>query len=286
MKKTLHIAFSAFVLLFLMLSCNSKKQPSSETEIASYADSTEYLMFNLDVELPLASDKVNANIRRDLVGVISSEIANLAGFETPKEVSSPDKDPGIDSLVHRLGSEAFASLNALAKEDDDIRKASPREVDAEFIFQWECMCTLSRIVDTERYSVYLSENYEYLGGAHGGISGAGYLTYGKTDGSRITGFIDSSKAGEMQDILRAGIVRYFADAGQEITEDEVVEYLFVEDGIIPLPSLEPYPSEDGLVFIYQQYEIAPYAMGMPQFTVSFQDLKPYLTEEAREALGL
>lgn len=43
-------------------------------------------------------------------------------------------------------------------------------------------------------------------------------------------------------------------------------------------------TEEGFAFIYQQYEIAAYAMGMPTDIISYQQVKPYLTEWAKELL--
>ena len=51
-------------------------------------------------------------------------------------------------------------------------------------------------------------------------------------------------------------------------------------GIIPLPKqYEPYPSADGIVFTYAQYEIACYAAGMPTFTIPYSDVQPFLSED-------
>jgi len=292
MKKYL---FAAAAMLFLLVGCEPKQKVSSETEIAAYSDSTALLMFNVDVELPIAADEVNANVRRDLLDVVVENFSKF-GYEESVighiEGVSPELD--IQTLVDKLGSEVFVSLGKLAEADyeDRMRSGAGREFALEFDFdehydfQWECMSTLSRILDADKYWVYLSEDYVYMGGAHGGIGGAGYLTYSKEDGSRITGFLDPSKLDEIQPILRQGIVRFFDESGEDISEDEVIDYLFIEDGIIPFPAYEPYPTEDGLNFIYQQYEIAPYAMGMPSFTVPFSEIKPFLSESARKALGL
>ena len=72
----------------------------------------------------------------------------------------------------------------------------------------------------------------------------------------------------------------------EVAPEELNNYLFLETGVIPFPAWTPYPSEDGLVFTYQQYEIASYAAGMPEFTIPYADLRPYLTPEAKALVGL
>lgn len=289
MKKFL---FVAAAVLLALVGCEPKQKVSDETEMAAYTDSTMLLIFNMDVELPIASDEVSSSVRRDLLEVY---IENLSKFGYDE--AAIDKMYGvsdsldIETLVAQLGNDVFESLSALAEDDAEERASDwDEDLDMDFEdhydFQWECLTSLKRVLDADSYWVYLSEDYEYLGGAHGGVSGAGYLTYSKADGSRVTGFIDDSQLDQMQDVLRQGIIDYFAECGQEISEDEVAEYLFIEDGIIPLPALDPYPSEDGLCFVYQQYEIAPYAVGMPAFTVPFSEIKPYLTDSAKKALDL
>ena len=47
---------------------------------------------------------------------------------------------------------------------------------------------------------------------------------------------------------------------------------------LQLPAWAPYLTEEGMLFSYQQYEIAAYAAGIPAFVISFDQLKPYLTE--------
>lgn len=77
-----------------------------------------------------------------------------------------------------------------------------------------------------------------------------------------------------------------ADGEMEITQEELDNYLFLESGVVPFPAWTPYPSEDGLVFTYQQYEIAAYAAGMPEFTIPYADILPYLTPEAKALVGM
>lgn len=92
----------------------------------------------------------------------------------------------------------------------------------------------------------------------------------------LTGIIRPDCVAEIQPLLRGGLLQYFADCGEEITDDELNDLLFIERGeLIPLPVSEPYPSADGITFIYNQYEIASYAMGMPEFTISWDDAEAF-----------
>jgi hypothetical protein len=53
---------------------------------------------------------------------------------------------------------------------------------------------------------------------------------------------------------------------------------------IPLPSAAPAFTKKGLAFIYQQYEIAPYAAGMVNFDIAYDKIRPFLTAEAQALL--
>lgn len=272
----------------MILSSCGERHSFMETELVSYADSSDLANMSLEIELPIASEEVSASIRKDLLDILRQDFDGMAYDEQAAyEMEIPDSlDTG--TLVPAFGKAVFESINKLAKDDDDARMAQfDGEEDLDIHdFQWECIYNLNRVLDEDRYCVFYSEMYQYLGGMHGGISGSGYITYSKADGRRVTGILDPDAVMDMQDLLVQGIARYFAESGEEIPEDQVINYLFIEDGTIPLPKNEPYLSEDGLTLIYQQYEIAPYVIGMPQFTIPYDEVRPFMTEEARKLLGM
>ena len=70
-----------------------------------------------------------------------------------------------------------------------------------------------------------------------------------------------------------------------MAEEEMRERLQIEGDLIPLPAWTPYPTAEGLCFVYQQYEIASYADGMPSFTLPVDDVQAWLTPEARAILN-
>ena len=95
----------------------------------------------------------------------------------------------------------------------------------------------------------------------------------------------------MQPLLKKGLKEYFNEAGDDVikTDKQLMENLQLSDdakGLIPLPAWMPCPDEKGkgLAFIYQQYEIACYAVGMPNFVLTWDELKPFLREDILEDL--
>jgi hypothetical protein len=84
---------------------------------------------------------------------------------------------------------------------------------------------------------------------------------------------------------RDALLGYYSEFGEKMAEEEMRERLQIEGDLIPLPAWTPYPTAEGLCFVYQQYEIASYADGMPAFTVPYAEIKPWLTAEAKSVLS-
>ena len=55
---------------------------------------------------------------------------------------------------------------------------------------------------------------------------------------------------------------------------------------IGLPANDPALEAEGVRFDYGAYEIGPYALGMPGVVIPYEKMKPYLTDEVKELLGL
>ncbi|WP_028897305.1 DUF3298 and DUF4163 domain-containing protein [Prevotella sp. HUN102] len=149
---------------------------------------------------------------------------------------------------------------------------------------YETDVMLRKVCETEDFVTYTNRYYEYLGGAHG-ITGMDGVTFLKPSGKLVGYVVDNLKLTELQPILRKGIVEYFQESEVEMTEEEIIESLFVEDGIIPLPFCKPYFTKGGLTFLYGQYEIGAYAIGMPNFVVPYETIFPYLTSEGKQIVS-
>jgi hypothetical protein len=83
--------------------------------------------------------------------------------------------------------------------------------------------------------------------------------------------------------MKIGVLRYFKENNIEMNSDEeLADYLQVEDiNRIPLPANPPYLTTTGVMFCYTQYEIAPYAAGIISFEIPYDQILPFLTDEAK-----
>ena len=158
---------------------------------------------------------------------------------------------------------------------------------------------LFKLEETETYVTYMCNTEGYLGGAHGYATSAG-CTFSKQSG-RAIGYesqydeqrdvwkqlnqrlFKDPKGIHLRNLIKEGLRSYFQDNQETpISDADLKDYLLYDASVdnLPLPQFPPYFTADGLAFVYQQYEIAPYAAGMPSFTIPYDDIRPLLTDEA------
>jgi len=156
-------------------------------------------------------------------------------------------------------------------EDPDFDPVYSREV------------TITKGYETDRFVTFDIQTYEYDGGVHGG--GAAYgMTFRKSDGRYIDENVlnTGNDPLEWNEILKKGLMEYF-----EVSTEEDLESCLMDVDLycIPMPSCGISFTEQGLSIIYQQYEIAAYAMGRPNFVIPYEKLKPFLNVTGRRLLA-
>ena len=288
---------TAAVSAALVTASCSEAPKSFQTRNYTYADSTAYSRVSMDVDLPAASGPAEARITETLFEVTDDVLSRITSYEEERFFTPYDGDrKDVEAFLTYYLKQASGVIGRQSDEDVKDRRESimeneniPEEEKAELLAHtptWVYDFSLKKISEGDRHVVFQSEDYINMGGAHGGVVGKGCLTFSKKDGSQVEHLIDRSKVVDIQPLLVKGIISYFADAGLEVDEDKVREYISLDDDLIPLPKWEPYPSENGLVFTYQQYEIASYAAGMPSFTIPFSEAAPFMTPECKKILGI
>jgi hypothetical protein len=135
-----------------------------------------------------------------------------------------------------------------------------------------------KLQETDRYVTYLYTQEGYSGGAHGWYLMEGQ-TFRKSDGRRIDYDIFRTESmDELADLVKDNIFSQFFDSDAR----EMENLLTMENNdYFPLPQSAPIFREDGVEFVYQQYEIACYAAGMPACVISYDLLEPFLTQAGR-----
>lgn len=285
MKKASIIA----ALALLLMACTQGKTNEQGTTVYHYADSCELLKLSLSLELPNGNDDASLQIRDSLIAeFIRMSESNDMEETTIQPMETMPEDPQL--LVDYYGKAAFFRLHQLALNDDEQRKAYLAENGTDDPFgtqQWETTLTISKTTETARFVVYNAEAYVYYGGAHGGITGTGAITFDHNTGHKIARFLRPDAVEALQPMIRQGLLSYYISCGEEsISEADLDQRLQIEGTLIPLPirAAVPNATGDSLTLVYNQYEIACYADGMPTISLAVKDLVPYLTDEAKALL--
>ena len=123
--------------------------------------------------------------------------------------------------------------------------------------------------------------YEYEGGAHG--EGGEYGTTFLQSNGKIFSKKCITSYSSLHDLFIEGLKQYF----KVKTDKELLAQLNKETSLAKLsaPGMEPWVDENGVVFSYTPYEIAPYSAGSPKFTIPYSKIEPYLTEEGKLFFG-
>lgn len=139
---------------------------------------------------------------------------------------------------------------------------------------------MEKAFESDKVVTYSMSKCINLGGAHPSSAELA-ATFRKSDGRRLTwDIISQGKGDEFNKVLKECLYSYF-----NVQDDEGLQEMLTgidNTNSIPLPQTPPYFMENGIAFIYQQYEIAAYAMGMPCDTIPYDRMKPFMTEWSQQ----
>ena len=132
--------------------------------------------------------------------------------------------------------------------------------------------------ETDRYVTYFCSQDGFSGGAHGWHIAQGQ-TFRKSDGRRIDyDIFRDEMMDDLAELVKDNIFsQYFESDAREMESLLTME----NNDFFPLPESAPYFTADGVCFVYQQYEIAAYAAGLPSCVISYDLIEPFLTQAGR-----
>lgn len=275
MKKTFLPMGLIAVLLCLLCSCNNAMLPTtlSTDSVVSIKTEGNNLNCKITADFPNGDDSLSHAVAT----YINSQLALLylptLNIEDGKEKYPPYNGTPTDgkAMAEYYTNGTMAYLKAQTKEMEDAGIKEPTEMSYEI--------TLRKTADNDRYVSYETTTYAYLGGAHG--SALKYtVNIAKPSGMVMKHTVDTLQTKAIQPILRKGVLSYLHEYGDSAATDKNLnERLFIDNNTIPMPAHAPYLADDGVHFVYQQYEIGPYSMGMVEFTVPYDEIKQYVTKE-------
>lgn len=242
------------------------KADTIKTATVEYSDKRGCWDYKSKIEYPVdGPEQLVATVREWI-----SETLRNVGFEEKKGTAYTGDMADGQTMCKHYAKDYLSRINMADYEDlpGDVRCALDEDIVKEF--------------ENDNLISFNCQQYWYGGGAHGGTTISG-TTFRKSDGKRLDwNMIASKKA--LNPIIVSELKKCFeVKTDEELMEclmlygDEFPEHPTVSD--IPLPKTAPWISSEGLVMIYQQYEIAAYAAGMPTVTIPWNQLDKYIAND-------
>lgn len=129
---------------------------------------------------------------------------------------------------------------------------------------------------------YEYNTYCYLGGAHGG-SVMRVATFVVPSGKMLTydNVFKPDSRRELISMVRNAVWTQYLQplAADQDGPSTLRDALLIDPDAMELPICGPQFGPKGVTFTYGQYEIAPYASGMPACTIGYDRLRPLMREE-------
>ena len=279
---------AAAVAIVLAVAACTPKNTGIGFEQRHFADSTAHAYVTLDVDLPEADGRAARAVRASLVEMMDQSLSHADSYEEERAFPRfSGNEDDTEALMGYYEERTLRHVDGLSQADFDDRERSIREnaeltdaEKAELVAEapkWSYEYKLQKLSETERYLVFNAQEYVYMGGAHGGAASDG-TTFRKTDGRRLGWDLFVSGSG-MQEVIKNGLMEYF----QVKTEEELTECLSLDNTVFfPLPQTPPLFQKDGILFIYQQYEIAAYAAGQPSFILPYDKAKKMMNNTGKQ----
>ena len=184
-----------------------------------------------------------------ICSVIAVSCIVLSGCRTGEVGESAQLKGYIDSISHE----------ALRQESADMLVGSSMTTQ-------EYQSKYSVIFADEKYISFRAEEYSYTGGAHGNTE----ITVGTIDRQtgrrlRLADFVSADGLHELAKILHAKVVKKLG--GKENLQGEVRP---IENFCVV---------KDGLKFVYNEYEVACYAVGAVEVPVKWDEMRMIANRE-------
>ena len=173
--------------------------------------------------------------------------------------------------------DSFVNVNASSYKNDmlPLYREDKLDIDKKPIYEYVANIKTRTEDGREGVVTYFIDTYNFQGGAHG-LNQLLTLNFDKTTGKTLTledVLVPGYKV-KLNNLLQKALLKK-ANC-KDIDELHDKGYLF---------SMEMYPSnnyvlgKEGITFIYNPYEIAPYALGRIELTISYDDMENLMKKE-------
>ena len=213
-----------------------------------------------------------------------------------EQMAKADVDDGPNQYVEPRAIRTQSDKKALLRRSADCYFAVVREdhdIDDYPINYFIRNISLRAWHHTDKFVTMLKYIYDYNGGAHGYFTEQ-LVSYNPAK-KRVVEWDDLFRPACRGQVVQALCDAIVASPKYKATgrtyDEKFLRGMFTFDERESLSSdrlLVPRPGlgEKGVVFSFQPYELSGFADGTFHFTLPYQDLKPYLTDEAKQLLAI
>ena len=262
MKRIFIAMFSVFMLTSL-ISCDNKSKESNitdtenlayETIIVEEEDDSLNIRYRFVVDFPIQGPD-------SLVNEIKKNIFYTLGDSSITDMS--------ENHLRTIGKKYISS------NTDDLKEMLA-DSDGRYEVAYANEGKVKIIENTGKYVTYNTNSYDYTGGAHG-MPYNGFFTINKSNNKtmKLNDIIAADKMDEFKELLKSYIVEQYYQ-GETPSWGEIFKFT--------LPTQDPAITTNGFIFSYSAYEIDCYAAGMPNCTISYEDIEGMLTPEAKDLI--
>lgn len=206
---------------------------------------------------------------------LNSNCAKIS-FEYPEIIQALDdnvkdsfRNYVMETLLSNYYEQKAKSLNEMAELFFEDYKSFYDEM-SEYNFGWELNNTISVMFNSNSIVFFQSDYYHHTGGAHG-MSGTLFTNFNSQDGKKLL----------LKDLLLTGYENKLNDIAEkifrkkrELTADASLEEAgFWFDGNKFTLNDNFGIKNDGLIFFFNSYEIASYAMGPTEIILPYEEIK-------------
>lgn len=236
--KKISLFLSIFIILF---SC---KEDSEVSFVDKTIEKTEHAKINITYPKAEGNEKVANRINKTVENFLANEI-NMS--------EKADKNLLLEDAI----------------KDFDDEYTSFKEDFSDSTQEWEALIESEVNFESETVLCITVNSYLDTGGAHGN-SHVTFLNFDKRSGKLL----------KMEDIIKDEegfkkiAIPYFEKATKPLSNDEEVQDMFFGEAF-QLPENIGFNAE-GVILLYNIYEIASYAQGVTEFTIPYDAAKPFL----------
>ena len=249
MSKFFHCALAVTGILCMSASCGDEpsfESYSSEKSFPVSDESGNRIEFKINVEYPVAglAEPAMSNICKTLTSSIFGE--KFSGLPVNEAISAYENDRTADYRKANL---------PLAEELGDRPAAS---------LDWSDYITGAAGGCHKNILSYSITKYSFTGGAHG-MTAESALNFDMKTGNLLTesGFFKEGYKDRLSELLSSRLA-------ESLENPSDTSMLFTQE-IGPNGNFTA--GEEGVTYIYNQYEIGPYAMGIIRVTLPWEDIE-------------